>query len=324
MASLSIRSSNNSATNNPMFDPNGKFARSWSLFTSTLQVLRQHPKLLWFPLVTALCTVAIAIFFFAPALLYPTGHALTTSGHWLSVATRVGLEIGGDKPELHPTGLLYGYVAIIYLVSMFLATFANVAFYQQIMQALSGREVSLRAGVRFAASRWQSILVWSLFAGLIGLIIQQLEERFGLIGRWVMKFVGVVWSVASIFAIPVIVREGSTNPFALLRNSASTLRRTWGESLIGYAGLTIASWIVGVGSLVLFAITFAIAVTVHSGIVIVLTILAWLGTTIALGYLAGVASHIYRCALYVYASEGVVPASYNADMMNMAWKVKKP
>lgn len=306
-----------------MFNPDGKFARSWSLFTSSLQVIKQHKKLLLFPVVTAACSVVIAIFFFAPALLYPTGHSLTTSGHWYSVAARIGLDLSAEKPELHPTTLMYAYTVVIYMVSMFLATFANVAFYHQILEALSGQPVSLRAGVRFAASRWQSVLVWSLFAGLVGLIIKSLEERFGLIGQWVMKFVGVVWSVASIFAIPVIIREGTTNPVALLRNSAGTLRKTWGESLIGYAGITVGSWIVALGSMALLAGAVVAAVLMHVPILILPAVLLWLAGIFAYGYIIAVANHVYRCALYVYASEGVVPASYNADMMNMAWKVKK-
>jgi hypothetical protein len=307
-----------------MFSPDGKFARSWSLFTSSLQVMRAHRKLLLFPVVTAACSVVISIFFIAPTILYPTGHGYLESGHWLSIANRFGLAPAGDQTRVHPNALFYGYAASIYLVSMFLATFANVAFYHQIMQALAGRAVSIRAGVRFAGTRLQSILVWSLFAGLVGLIIKALEERFGLIGRWVMKFVGVIWSVASVFVIPVIIREETTNPVDLLRNSAATLRKTWGESLIGYAGLAVGSWIVVLASLVFLAIAVAGSVLLQVPILIVPAVALWLAAIVAYSYLIGVAGHIYRCALYVYASEGVVPAPYNADMMNMAWKVKKP
>jgi hypothetical protein len=300
-----------------------KFTRSWALFQASFQVIRQNPRLLLFPLVTALCSVVIAVFFFAPALLYPSGHSLLEAAHWEVLATRFGLQLDGDKPQLHPNTLFYGYTAVIYLVSMFIATFANVAFYHEILQALAGGPVSIRAGVKFAGSRLQSILVWSLFAGLVGLVIQALEERFGLIGRWVMKFVGVIWSVASVFAIPVIIREGTTNPLALLRNSAATLRKTWGESLIGYAGITVGSWIVVLGSLAFLALSVAGSVLLHVPILILPAVLVWLVAVMAYGYLIGVAGHVYRCALYVYASEGVVPGPYTADMMDAAWKVKK-
>ncbi len=39
--------------------------------------------------------------------------------------------------------------------------------------------------------------------------------------------------------------------------------------------------------------------------------------------LMGVANHIYRCALYLYAAEGTVPAPYDRESMDQAWKFKK-
>jgi hypothetical protein len=49
----------------------------------------------------------------------------------------------------------------------------------------------------------------------------------------------------------------------------------------------------------------------------------WLVAMFAFGYLMSVAGHIYRGALYVYATEGVAPAPYTAELMDAAWKVKK-
>lgn len=40
-------------------------------------------------------------------------------------------------------------------------------------------------------------------------------------------------------------------------------------------------------------------------------------------YLASIASRVYLCALYLYASEGVVPGAFDASLMNTGWKFKK-
>jgi hypothetical protein len=48
----------------------------------------------------------------------------------------------------------------------------------------------------------------------------------------------------------------------------------------------------------------------------------WLLSMITLSFLSGVADQIYRSALYIYASEGVAPWPYSAEMMDMAWKIK--
>jgi hypothetical protein len=307
-----------------MFDSiSNKFARSWELFRASLLIIRQNKTLLLFPLVAALCTVVILLFFLAPALLYPSGHGLGEAAHWDALGRQFGFNLAEPQPAIHPNGYFYGYLAVVYLASMFLATFFNTAFYSQILQALAGQPVSVGDGLRSAWSRVHAIVMWSLLAGTVGLIIKALEDRFGWIGRWAMKFVGVVWSVASIFAIPALVREGSTNPLALLRSSAATLRKTWGESLIGYAGITITSWIMLFCSIVFVVGTVALAVMVNSPVLIAWAILTWLVALIGFGYLASVAGHVYRCALYVYASDGVVPAPYTTELLNAAWKTKK-
>ena len=290
-----------------------KLSRSWLLFRTSLQVIRDNPKLLLFPVVTAVCTGVIMLFFFAPALLYRSGQPLGQAAHWETLGRRAA----------HPTGYFYGYLAVVYLTSMFLATFFNAAFYNEILKALAGDPVSIRSGLASAWSRVHSILMWSLLAGTVGLIIKALEERFGWIGRWALKFVGVVWSVASIFAIPVIIREGTTNPFSLLRQSAGILRKTWGESLAGYVGIAAGSWLLLLGSLLFLGLTVGGAIALDLPLLAVGAALLWLAALLVVSYLATVAGHVYRCALYVYASEGVVPAPYTPALMDAAWKIKK-
>ncbi|MBK8474768.1 MAG: hypothetical protein IPL39_00250 [Opitutaceae bacterium] len=309
-----------------MSDPApSKLSRSWLLFTTSLQVLRQNKRLFLFPIVTSVCSVIMLLFFVAPALLYPSGHDLLDLAHWRTLGHQLGLdfELDGSRSALHPNAILYGYAVVVYMVSMFTATFFNVAFYHEILKALAGDPVSIRAGLRFASQRVTTILAWSLFAGLVGLIIKMLEERFGWIGRWVMRFVGMVWSVASVFVIPVMIRDGGTNPLMLLRSSAGTLRKTWGESLISYVGLTIGSWLVLLGSVVFLAGAVALTMMLNSAAPIVLAVLVWLVAMLSLAFLVAVAGHVYRCALYVYASEGVVPAPYSPAMMDAAWKINK-
>lgn len=300
-----------------------KISLSWSLFTASLQVAWQNKKLLIFPLVVSACSVVMLLFFLAPALLYPSGHSLREAAHWQTLGQLAGFDFDRAHPRLHPSGLFYAYVAAIYLVSMFTATFFNVALYQQILEALAGRPVSVRAGLRFASQRLGQILMWSLFAGAVGLIIQAIEERLGWVGSWLARLVGMAWSVASVFAIPVLIRETSANPITLLRSSATTLRQTWGEALVGYVGITLGSWLVLLGSLALLTGAFLLTYVVHSAVPFLLVLIAWLGGMVLLAYFSSVAGHVYRCALYVYASEGVVPAPYDASMMDSAWKVKK-
>jgi Family of unknown function (DUF6159) len=217
----------------------------------------------------------------------------------------------------------YVSAALIYLVSMVCTTFFNVAFYSEIMKALRGGTVSVRSGLAFACQRIRSILMWSLFAGLVGLIIRGLERRFGWFGRLVLGFVGMMWSVASVFVIPVIVAKDDANPVDLLRTSAATLKRTWGESLIGYVGVAFASWILLAGTVVLFVAGFVVSALLGHPLLMVAFVAAWFVFLVAFSYVVGVANHIFRCALYIYATEGAIPSPFTPEHLEGAWKTKK-
>jgi len=209
------------------------------------------------------------------------------------------------------------------MLAMFLATFFNVAFFHQILHALKGDAVSVGAGFQFAVSKLKAIALWSLFAGVIGLIIQMLEERLEAVGRLIMRFVGLAWSLASVFVIPVLIVESGSNPFDVLRKSASTLKKTWGESLAGYLGLQFGRFLVIVSSLFFLGTAVAAAIMLRNGWILLGGFALWVLGMIVLSYLTNVASQVYRCALYIYAAEGSIPAPYNDELLQMAWKLKK-
>ena len=180
----------------------------------------------------------------------------------------------GGNLGLTPAG--YALAAVFYLVATCLATFVNVAFYSQILHALRGQPVSVSAGLRLAWSRLGAILAWSLFTGLVGLIIRQIEERVGLVGRWIIGLIGLAWSVASVFAVPIIVvgTEGA-HPLRILKTSAATLKKTWGESLLGYLGLQFGGLLVMLGSVVLFAVAVALSIAMKTAWIIAITAVVW-------------------------------------------------
>jgi len=212
----------------------------------------------------------------------------------------------------------------VYFVSMFLATFFNVAFYNEIIAALNGKGVSFARGFSVARNRLPSIIAWSLMAGLIGWLIRAIEERLPFVGRIFMGLLGMAWSVAAVFAIPVIIQEQSIgNPIKILQQSAMTLKRAWGEGLIGYVGFSAGSVVVIGCSLVQLAAAGALAFAFKSAWIIAIAGALWVVGVVLAAYVSGVASNVYRCALYLYAAEGVVPEPYNKDLLDIAWKVKK-
>lgn len=304
----------------------GRLQRSCQLFLSSLRVLSAHRKLLLFPLVAGALSLGLCAFFLAAPVAaicaQPTGHAWTEAAHWNAVLQHpIPETMTHNLSAWGATARVYG--ALIYLTSMFAATFCNVAFYHQIARALADEPVSLRAGFAFARRRLRAILFWSLFAGTIGLVIRALEERFGWLGKLVFGVIGAGWSVASVFAIPAMIREDDPNPVRLLKHSAGVLRKTWGESLAGFLGFSALSTLVTLAVLGVIAGAIGLGVALPQLLIVLgpVAVLAFVAL-LAFSYAAQVAGGVYRGALYLYASEGVVPEAFSAADLDAAWKVR--
>jgi len=304
---------------------------SLNIIKQSLIVMQQHPKLLLFPLINFV-GMAFIIAFFALPLLFDTNvfnaaddlpvffeamQERSESRQEDTGSDQVFFGAGTFEDEQMPLPFLP--VAFLYLLTMFLLTFLNVAFYQQILQAFNGNPVSIRQGLAFAANKLLAIFMWSLLAGIVGLIIRKIEDNVGIVGRWIMALIGFSWSIASVFAIPVIIREQQqSNPVSYLKSSAALIKQTWGEGLAGVASISIVVfllYLLTVPFSVLLMITMpylAVHIMILTGIII-----------FCLGYLAMVVRDIFLCGLYVYASEGVAPSAFDPELLEQGWKVKK-
>jgi len=322
-----------------------KIKRSGKLLKAAFAVLFREKKLLLFPMLATALALVVAVFFLAPVVFYPTGHPVFSSAHWstlghmLAPAASAKTHTASESMLVNRAGPMTAFqrewwvaplFALTYFTSMFLATFSNVAFYHEIMQALNGNAVSIRRGFRFAVTRWRAVLLWSLFAGLIGYLINAIEQRVGFLGKLITGFIGMAWSVACIFVIPTLVRDTETeNPLKMLRHSAGTLKRTWGELVVGFVGLELAFGLVivafALSVLALVGLGGYFHVHLHGAIGLWIMVSGCAGIVLimmALSWISSVVNPVYRCALYIYATEGVVPDSFDQELLDSAWKVK--
>jgi hypothetical protein len=288
-------------------------------------VIVRNKELLIFPIFITLSTGVIFLFFFAPAMLWPTGHSYLSAEHWQTLAHTFFTKTGGSRSgQIAFSPVAGAYLAFLYLVSMFVATFFNVAFYHEILKALGGQPVSLARGLKFACSRWKAILIWALFAGIVGLIIRAIERRFQIVGRITAGLIGVAWSIASVFVIPIMVHdEETTNPLNLLKKSATTLKRTWGESLIGYIGIGAINTVVMVCSMAVIAVTMVVSAKLDNFWLLGVALAGWFAFIVLWSYLMNVASLVFKGALYLYAADGVIAEPYDQQVLNSAWKFKR-
>ena len=93
--------------------------------------------------------------------------------------------------------------------------------------------------------------------------------------------------------------------------------------MIGYAGLTFVKVLVGIVSAIVLVGAFAVSAALDSFWIAALAFVGWLMAMFVWSYFVGVASQVYKGALYLYAAQGVVAQPYDREMLDQAWKFKK-
>ncbi len=304
-----------------------KFKRSLELFKACFSVFKGNARLLIFPLFNLLPVLIILSFFLV--LLFAGQIITDTSPDGVQ-----SIAFNGDdiikKALKRADHILANFPNIafiaIYLVMMFIATFINVAFYSEILKAINGQTVSIFRGFQTATKKIKAIFLWSLLTGIVGVIIRFLAEQLDFFGRWIMGLVGIAWSVVTVFAIPVLIREESqSNPVNYLKYSAKLIKKTWGEGVIGFLTITIFTRVLILAffftPIILGSIIAASGFKVGLWVIVVGALIALFLSFVVI-YLQSLMTNIFRCTLYVYASEGVVPTAFSEDVLIDSFKLK--
>lgn len=272
-----------------------RFSRSWALAKESWQVLRQTPSLIVFPIISGIVTVVLSISFLVPVYL-ATG--------------------GRDLEEINPA-IGYPVMFAFYLVSYFIVIFFNSGLVASAYDSLSGRPTSFGDGLNHAVRRLPAILGWTLIAATVGMILQMLSERMGLVGKIVVSLIGLAWNVATFLVIPVIVVEQGS-PVEALKKSTGLLKKTWGENLIGQAGIGLAMTVLSLAPLIPVVALFMLS-----------PIAGLIGLAVAVVYflvLAAVGAAmqgVFQTALYVYAETGSVPSGFSSENITGAFMTKE-
>ena len=278
-----------------------RFAQSWSLVKASASVLRSDKELLLFPLLSTMASLIVAASFFVPAALGGMFTSMREDG----------------RPDIAFYALMFAF----YVVQYFVIIFFNSALVGAALIRLRGGDPTVADGFRIATSKLPAILGYAVISATVGVILRALQERAGFIGRFVVGLIGLAWTVASFLVVPVLVNN-DVGPIDAVKRSAELLKKTWGQNLIGNAGiglvfgfLLFALIFVGAGLVVLAATTKTTALIVLTAAVVGIAILLLVLVQAAL-------QGIYSAALYRYAAEGEAGGAFAHDMVADAFRVK--
>ena len=243
------------------------------------RLLRAHPKLLAFPLVGGVAGIAFMITLFG---------SLFVSGLYEQ-----------------PGPVLYGALFAAYVVETFVAAFFAAALVSATRTVFHGEEPSIKGALAEAWEHKVPLLAWAVIAAIVGVIIRAIESNDNLLARILAGLFAVAWSVMTYFIVPVIVfRDPSIGE--MFKQSASTFKDTWGESIGAMGAVNIVTFLLVLVGAALGAAVFF--VTPGSIEIVILTTLLIGGSAVVLALLVGQAlTGIAKTALYVYATERTAP-----------------
>ncbi len=261
------------------------------------RVLQSDKQLMVIPILSFLCTMAVALL----------------SGGAVYVSLRRVVTADGTT-SLGPTPLTWAVGAVAYLLITFVVTFFAAALVAGARERLTGGSADLGSAFSAASRRLPEILLWSLLTGTVGLILNAIENRGGLLVRLVVRAIGMSWRIVTWLTVPVIVAEG-TGPVTSLKRSAGLFRQTWGENLVGQIGFGLVGLLaVAPGLLIagLLMVTLPVA-----GIVVGFL---WVA---AVSVVISTMSGIFRTVLYQFASGGDLPAEFDPAMLGSVFRDRK-
>ncbi len=280
-----------------------RLSRSWQLVRASAAILQQDRKLLLFPLISSMAMLAVLASFVIPVL------------GWMAFGSRSGQGNPATGAAFYAIGFLF------YLTQYFVIFFFNAALVSAAMVRLDGGTPTLSDGLRLAGSKWTSILGYAAIAATVGMVLRAIAERVGFLGRIVTGLLGAGWTVATYLVVPVLVAR-DVGPVDAVKESALILKRTWGENLVGQAGLGVAFALIQFVVVVLGVALVASAGMSGSVILLVLSLLLAIGAVLLSLLVHGALSGIYAAALYRFATQNGNSQGFDSGALRNAFVVK--
>jgi hypothetical protein len=137
---------------------------------------------------------------------------------------------GHVHPSLHDGGPVdYAVCAVALWAASFVSVFTSGAVVAAAMMRAEGRDPTVGQALAAAWARRGPLAAWATLSTLVGLLSAALE-RFRLQGLVMRLVLGLAWAVATTFAVPLIIADG-TMPIETVRRSATMVKRYFGPTI---------------------------------------------------------------------------------------------
>ena len=259
----------------------GLRSRLWTGITlarDSVDLLRDHPGLLWFPVAAGVAGVAFVLLAFGGALGALPLAALANA----------------------PDAALYAGLAVGYLGASFVAVLFTAGLMFATREVMEGGEPSVRGGLAAAWEHKSTLFAWAVVSTVVGLVVRALQESDNIGAVLAGALLSVSWAVVTYFVVPVAIFEDE-DIRGVFGRSVDIVRDTWGESLGAEFGLGFVHALLFLGVVAVAGAVFLATGSPLAAAAVGLPLVA-LAFVVA-ATLNGVA----KVALYEYATTGEPP-----------------
>jgi hypothetical protein len=263
----------------------GRISRSWRLSQIAWQLIRTDRTVLLLALLSAVAGAAGAAVVFDLSGLFSAHHH-------------------ANDGRLALVTLILAYPLT------FVSVFLNTAIAAAASAMLDGQRLTLRAALAVPVRRIGQVAIWSLLVAGVGMLIEQIASRLPFIGSIAVRLVGLTWSLASMFAVPILATEGCSAPNCL-RRSAVLVKKRWGEGITG--NVIITAWTLV--AIVPVALVFGgvLAALRGNADARAATLAATVTVLVLIAGVGAVIRQTFGVVLYRYASTGTAAGGFTPD-----------
>ena len=271
---------------------------SLALMKASMNVLRLDKELMVFPIMSGIASMLVVASFVAP---------LVVTGAWEVFE--------GDGAGYGAMVVMFGFYVVLYTVTFFF----NSALVGAALIRLDGGDPTVSDGLAIASKRMGAIIGYAVIAATVGMVLRMISERGGVFAKVASMIAGMAWTLTTYLTVPVLVTK-DIGPIDAIKESAMIFRRTWGENVVGNAGLSWAIFLLYLGwTASMFAIGWLV------GMVAPVAVVGVIGVGIVgyvfLGLMGSALSGIYTAALYRYAMTGDT-GNFDAAIVSKAFRAK--
>jgi len=283
-------------------DAIGRIAQTWELIGQSFAILKSDKELMLLPVFSGVFCILVSVVILGGGglLFVPQPGALA-----VIAANRHSLSQG-----------MWVCLLLFYLANYFVIAFFNVALVSAASSRLAGGHATIKEGLETAWQRKGKILQWALLSATVGILLRMIEERTAWLGRFVGGLVGMAWTLASYFVVPVLAAE-DVGPAEALQRSADLFRETWGEEVVGGFSFGLIFTLLALPGIAPPLLGKALGpIGVVAGVAF--AVLYWL----LLSILSAAVQGIFVAALYTYAKTKHVSAGFRLENFSLAWQPK--